>query len=100
MFFQNPRKSEKCFSKYRKYAHVTKTIRHHEWGQVEFYGRYYPAELHDPNEVELPVGVRVQVYAERDGALLVGLDTSLSPPIVMDSSNDITVLGWIHVFPS
>lgn len=87
----------------RKYAHVTKAISWHEWGQILFCGRYYQAELNDPSEGTLPVGVRVIVYAERDISLLVGLDTSTMMPLHTHRTfPDRTAMpqGLIPVFPS
>jgi hypothetical protein len=84
MFGKNPSKSDHSSANSQVYAHVTQFISRNEWGQVRFCGRYYQAELHDPSDVELPIGVRVRVYGERDGSLLVGLDTSFPPyPVAM-----------------
>lgn len=63
--------SGKSYSNSEIYAHVVHLICRHQWGLVLLGGRYYRAELHNPEDGELAVGQLVRVYAERDGVLLV-----------------------------
>ncbi|MGB2924694.1 MAG: hypothetical protein WBB82_05300 [Limnothrix sp.] len=80
----------------RGFAHVTKEISFHEWGQVKYLGRYYQAQLHDPEEYSLPIGLRVIVYVDRGFALFVGMDPYATRP--MPHPQELLAKGKIPVF--